>query len=232
MESTLVITWTPIEEVIPYIRNAKSHPDSQIVELAESIKRYGWTMPILTDGEKVISAGHGRYLAAKLLGLKKVPLNIRADLSEVDHAAYRLVDNRLADTPLDPEVLRFELASLQRNGVDPELAGFRVPNIQHFIDHGKLVEGLFDRPRTTTKFDEPKEKKEKGSTNEKVIAIVKKGDLWKVGPYTFGSEDSSPMATKLLRCLCELSGHDAMMKDGTLFSDLLEAQYGEDSDNR
>jgi DNA modification methylase len=202
MHPSLEITWLPIEKITPYIRNAKSHPDAQIVELAESIKRFGWTMPIMVDKEYCIVAGHCRFLSAKHLGLKTVPVNYRPDLSESDARAYRLLDNRIADTPVDPELVRFELAALKREGVDPALAGFNVANIDHFIDHGTLVEGLFDRPKVTPQFDLPKEKTPEqlaederadtvpGNPTEKILG-VNRGDVWILGNHRLMCGDST-----------------------------------------
>lgn len=101
-----------IANVIPYVANAKKHPQDQVERLARAIQKFGWTQPIVvwTNGE--IIAGHGRRLAAMHLGLKKVPVIVRSDLSKAEADALRLADNRVTSTDYDQEMIQDELRRL------------------------------------------------------------------------------------------------------------------------
>lgn len=102
-----------IGTLVPYENNVKKHELEQVSKIAASIQRHGWTQPIVVDKHGVIIAGHGRRLAALELGLKKVPVLVRSDLSEDEVKALRLADNRVAISDYDPEMLKLELASLE-----------------------------------------------------------------------------------------------------------------------
>lgn len=104
--------WT-IDKIIPYELNAKNHDDKQVEKIAKSIKEFGWVgNPIVVNEDGVILAGHGRRLAAIKLGLKEVPVQVIANLSEDAQRAYRLADNRVAISDIDSDLLQRELASL------------------------------------------------------------------------------------------------------------------------
>lgn len=102
-----------IDTIAPYELNAKLHEPKQVAKIAESIKQFGWTQPIVVDKNGSIIAGHGRRLAAISLGLKEVPVLVRDDLSDEEVKALRLADNRVALSGFDGEKLQAELASLQ-----------------------------------------------------------------------------------------------------------------------
>ena len=114
----LNIQYRALEELIPYANNAKQHPERQIANIAESIRRYGFRVPILVDGSGVIIAGHGRCLAAKAAGLTEVPVLIADDMSEEDVRAYRILDNKLSESPWDIPKLKLELPHLDLSGFD------------------------------------------------------------------------------------------------------------------
>lgn len=84
----------PIGDVIPYHKNAKEHPEKQLKKIANSIAEFGFNQPIVVDKKGVIIVGHGRYLAAQMLGVEKVPV-LEIDLDEERAKAYRLADNKL-----------------------------------------------------------------------------------------------------------------------------------------
>ena len=86
----------PITRLIPYARNARTHSDAQVAKIAASIREFGWTNPVLVDGDNGIIAGHGRLLAARKLGMAEVPVIELAGLSEAQKRAYVLADNKLA----------------------------------------------------------------------------------------------------------------------------------------
>src|SRR5258707_8858943 len=86
----------PLASLIPYARNARTHSEAQVAQIAASIREFGFTNPVLTDGERGVIAGHGRLLAARKLGMAEVPCIELAHLSPAQKRAYVLADNRLA----------------------------------------------------------------------------------------------------------------------------------------
>ena len=112
-------------ELIPYAKNAKQHPPAQVDKIANSIKRFGWTgNPIVVDRNKVVIIGHGRLMAAKQLGLDKVPVVFADDMSEADVKAYRLADNKTNESEWIESFLAEELAELDIAGLDMTQFGF------------------------------------------------------------------------------------------------------------
>ena len=107
-----------IEEIKPYIRNAKKHPNSQIENVAESIRQFGWVQPLVVDGGGSIIIGHCRYEASKKLGLKEVPCVMVEDLTEEQIRKLRLLDNKLNESPWDMSLLEVELADLDFGDFD------------------------------------------------------------------------------------------------------------------
>ena len=119
------ITLWPIDKPIPYPKNARKITDAAIQKVATSIKEYGWQQPVVVDSEDVIIAGHTRILAARHLGLDKVPVLVAAHLTESQVKAYRLMDNRSHDeTKWDYEMLGAELVDLKAIEFDLNLTGF------------------------------------------------------------------------------------------------------------
>ena len=109
----LDILYSPVAELRPYARNARTHSKKQLRQIAESIKQFGFTNPILTDAGGRIIAGHGRVEAAKLLGMGQVPTIRLEDLSEAQIKAYIIANNRLAELAgWDEEILAIELQAL------------------------------------------------------------------------------------------------------------------------
>ena len=114
-----------IEQLIPYARNSRTHSDAQVAQIAASIKEFGFTNPVLVDGEGSIIAGHGRVLAARKLGMDTVPVIRLNYLTEAQRRAYVIADNKLAlNAGWDNEMLALELAELGDLGFDVELTGF------------------------------------------------------------------------------------------------------------
>lgn len=127
----------PIDDLIPYPRNSRTHSPDQVTKIVASIKEFGFLSPIIVDGENGIVAGHGRVMAAKKLGLKKLPCIEASHLTEAQKRAYIIADNRLAlDAGWDNEMLRIELQELDTDGFDLTITGF---------DFGELTT-LFDNP--------------------------------------------------------------------------------------
>lgn len=103
-----------VEALIPYARNARTHSDEQVAQVAASIREFGFTNPVLVSAENDIIAGHGRVMAARKLGLEKVPCIRLSHLTETQRRAYVLADNKLAlNSGWDDELLKVELVFLQ-----------------------------------------------------------------------------------------------------------------------
>lgn len=114
-----------VESLIPYARNSRTHSDEQVAQIAASIKEFGWTNPILIDGESGIIAGHGRLLAARKLGMFDVPVIQLSGMTDTQKRAYIIADNKLAlNAGWDDELLGLELGELDLEGFDLELTGF------------------------------------------------------------------------------------------------------------
>jgi len=133
----LKITQKKVDSLIPYVKNSRTHSDAQVAQIAASIKEFGWTNPILVDGDNGIIAGHGRLLAARKLGYKEVPTIELVDLTETQKRAYIIADNRLAlNAGWDNEMLTIELNDLLADGFALELLGFDSAEMQNLIDGG------------------------------------------------------------------------------------------------
>ena len=114
-----------VESLIPYARNSRTHSDDQVAQIAASIKEFGWTNPILIDGESGIIAGHGRLLAARKLGMKEVPVIQLSGMTDTQKKAYIIADNKLAlNAGWDDELLKLELDDLNIAEFKMELLGF------------------------------------------------------------------------------------------------------------
>ena len=119
------ITQKKVTELIPYVNNSRTHSDEQVAQIAASIKEFGWTNPILVDGDNGIIAGHGRLMAARKLGHKEVPTIELKDLTETQKRAYIIADNKLAlNAGWDNELLMIELEGILADGFELELMGF------------------------------------------------------------------------------------------------------------
>jgi len=164
----LQVAWRPLAELIPYARNPRTHSDAQVAQIAASVREFGWTVPVLVDGANGIIAGHGRVLAARKLGLDRVPVIELAHMSETQKRAYVLADNQLAlNAGWDEALLRLELADLKDLGVDLGLIGFGAGELERLLA-GESKTGL-------TEDDEAPALPEQ--------AITQPGDLWVVGEH-------------------------------------------------
>lgn len=119
-----------ISKLTPYARNARTHSDAQVAQLAASIREWGWTTPILVSPDGGVIAGHGRLLAARQLGMVNVPVIVAEGWSEAKTRAYVLADNQLAlQAGWDSELLALELGELGELGFDLDLTGFGADEI-------------------------------------------------------------------------------------------------------
>jgi ParB-like chromosome segregation protein Spo0J len=128
----------PIDALIPYARNARTHSPEQVAEIAASIKEFGFNNPVLLRDDNTIIAGHGRVLAARKLGMVEVPCIYLSHLTEAQARAYVLADNQLAThAGWEADMLKLELDDLSGLGFDPELLGFNDADLAALISHGE-----------------------------------------------------------------------------------------------
>lgn len=131
----LKIEYVATDDLIPYINNSRTHSESQIKQIASSIREFGFTNPILIDDQGTIIAGHGRVMAAKVLQLDKVPTITLGALSDAQRKAYVIADNKLAlNAGWDTEVLFAEIEALQDLNFDTKLLGFSPDELAEMLD--------------------------------------------------------------------------------------------------
>jgi ParB-like chromosome segregation protein Spo0J len=129
----MLVEQVAVEKLIPYANNARTHSDAQVAQIAASIREFGFNNPVLIDEQSSIIAGHGRVLAARKLELDAVPCIRLNHLSDTQRRAYIIADNKLAmNAGWDDELLALELSDLQDQGVNVELSGFTVDEIEGF----------------------------------------------------------------------------------------------------
>ncbi len=129
----------PVASLLPYARNARTHSEAQVAQIAAAIREWGWTVPVLVDEAGQLIAGHGRVLAAKALGLLDVPTMIARGWSETDKRAYALADNKLTlNAGWDADLLKGELFELRSEGFDLGLTGFGAEEVVGLL--GDLAE--------------------------------------------------------------------------------------------
>lgn len=129
------VEWKSPDDLVPYEMNAKLHPVDQVEQIANSIKAFGWTQPIVVDKDNVVVIGHGRLMAAKHLNLEKVPVICRDDLTEAQIKACRLADNKTNESPWDFGKLDQELVELEIEGFDMEQFGFEVSGTEEIAEN-------------------------------------------------------------------------------------------------
>jgi len=135
-EQPVQIEQVATADLIPYARNARTHSDSQVAQIAGSIQEFGFTNPVLIDSENGIIAGHGRVMAAQKLGLQSVPCIRLGHLSEVQKRAYILADNRIAlNSGWDEAMLQMELSELHADDVDLGLLGFDAEEVSKLLGY-------------------------------------------------------------------------------------------------
>ncbi len=166
-----------ITKLIPYARNARTHDDKQIAQIAASIKEFGFLSPIIVSGDNTILCGHGRFYAAQKLGLSKVPCIKEEYLTETQKRAYIIADNKLSlNAGWDNEMLAVELSELQGADFDVSLTGFDETEIAELFaddnddakDDDFDVEGELEKP-----------------------PVTKSGDLWLLGNHRLICGDST-----------------------------------------
>ena len=166
-----------IKDLIPYARNARTHSDEQVAQIAASIKEFGFLSPIIISKDNTILCGHGRFYAAQKLGLEKVPCIKEEYLTETQKRAYILADNKLSlNAGWDNEMLAIELSELQNENFDLGLTGFDVSELEDLIgkDSSDVEDDDYD-------LDVALEK----------AAFVQRGDVWNVGRHKLMCGDAT-----------------------------------------
>src|SRR3984893_7068970 len=124
----------PVAKLVPNARNARTHSDEQVAQLAASIEEWGWTIPVLVDEAGGIIAGHGRVMAAHRLGIEDVPVMVAACWSDAKKRAYMLADNKLTlNAEWDLDRLAIEIAELRASDFDISLIGFSESEIDDLL---------------------------------------------------------------------------------------------------
>ena len=186
----------PLTKLIPYARNARTHSDEQIAQIASSIKEWGWTTPVLVDESGQIIAGHGRVSAARKLGIEEAPVMVASGWTDAQKRAYVLADNKLAlNAGWDNELLALEVADLKELGYDLDLTGFSSDEVDALLADGG-TEGLTDPDDSPEPPSDP---------------VTAPGDVWICGPHRVmcgSATDQSHMDT-----LCKGERVDLLLTD-------------------
>ena len=165
-----------IEKLVPYARNARTHSDEQVGQIAASIKEWGWTTPILVDEDGSIIAGHGRTLAAQRLQMTEVPVMVAKGWSDAKKRAYVLADNKLAmNAGWDNEMLALELGEIGDLGFDLDLTGFTADEIAALTPE-QIEPGLTDEDEVPELPEQP-------------VTVL--GDVWVLGKHRLMCGDST-----------------------------------------
>jgi DNA modification methylase len=166
----------PTADLIPYARNTRTHSPEQVAQIAGSIREFGFTNPVLIDGENGIIAGHGRVMAAQKLGLTKVPCIRLAHLTETQKRAYIIADNKLAlNAGWDEEMLALEIGELQETDFDIDLLGFDQSEIDALFAI-EVNEGLTNEDEVPEVPEQP---------------VTVQGDVWVLGRHRIVCGDAT-----------------------------------------
>lgn len=174
-KKNLRIKHVSLASLVPYARNSRTHSDEQIAQIAASIKEFGWTNPILVDGDNGVIAGHGRILAARKLDIAKVPVIELSHLTDAQKKALVIADNKLAmNAGWDTELLKVELQDLDALGFDLALTGFEGDDLAPFFN--EVTEGLTDEDAVPDVPADP---------------VTVEGDVWLMGDHRLMCGDST-----------------------------------------
>ncbi|SKC57888.1 site-specific DNA-methyltransferase [Maledivibacter halophilus] len=182
MKTTEELKLIDIDELIPYANNARTHDKEQINKLRSSLREFGFVNPVLIDKDKSIIAGHGRVMAAREEGIKRVPCVLVEHLTDAQKKAYILADNRLAlDAGWDDEILALELESLKEMDFNIDFTGFDAAEIDD------LFSRIHDKNTEDDDFDIDKALEDE--------AVSKLGDIWLLGKHRLICGDSTKAET-------------------------------------
>lgn len=183
----------PVEKLIPYARNARTHSEEQVAQIAASIREFGFTNPVLIDENDGIIAGHGRVMAARKLGMDTVPCIRLSHLTEAQRRAYIIADNKLAlNAGWDEKLLALEIEDLKAMDFDIDLLGFAEDELTALLLMADAVE------EGETEADEVPEPKPE--------AVTKPGDVWLLGGHRVMCGDST-VATDVEKLLAGAKPH-------------------------
>ena len=170
MTTNLQVASWPIAKLIPFARNARTHSDEQVAQIAASIAEFGWTNPVLVGTDGVLIAGHARLLAARKLGMTELPVIVLDHLTETQRRALVIADNQLAirGAAWDEEMLRVELESLKEDGFNLDLVGFTDEELDDLLREPEQIPGDTDEDAVPA---EP----------EKIVTVP--GDVWILGDH-------------------------------------------------
>jgi DNA modification methylase len=171
------IEQVPVEKLIPYVNNSRTHSEEQVAQIAASIREFGFNNPVLIDKDDTIIAGHGRIQAARKLGLAEVPCVRLEHLTETQRKAYIIADNRLAlNAGWNEELLTIELNDLLADGFALDILGFDSDELKSLLDPVTPTEGLTDEDEVPEVPEEPK---------------TKPGDIYQLGRHRLMCGDST-----------------------------------------
>jgi DNA modification methylase len=178
----LVVEYRPLDTLVASARNARTHSECQVAEIAGSIREFGFTNPVLVGEDGTLIAGHGRILAARKLGLTEVPAIVLTGLTKTQRRALALADNRIAlNAGWDRDLLMLEIGDLRAAGFDLGLTGFSGDELADLLRH---VDGSEERE------DEAADE----IPDPVADPVVQSGDLWLLGEHRLMCGDSSLLA--------------------------------------
>ena len=174
------IRMVAVDSLIPYARNARTHSEDQVAQIAASISEFGFTNPILTDGDKGVIAGHGRLAAARKLALTQVPVIELGHLTAIQKKAYILADNRIAaNAGWDEELLKLEIAELDEADFNLDLMGFGDEELERLLNGDGDTTGLTEDDAVPDVPADP---------------VSKTGDVWVLGQHRLLCGDSTVLS--------------------------------------
>jgi ParB-like chromosome segregation protein Spo0J len=142
MKKKVDFEFVSVDSLIPYDRNARKHSAEQVAKVAASIKEFGFLAPIVVDKNNVLVAGHCRLLAAKKLGMDKVPVVKASHLTDAQRRAYTLADNKLGlESSWDDALLKIEIETLRDLDFDISLTGFELDDIEGLGEDDEVITG-------------------------------------------------------------------------------------------
>lgn len=178
MKTTTEMQLIPIDKLVPYQNNARTHSPEQIAKLRSSLREFGFVNPVIIDKDYGVIAGHGRIEAAKAEGIKEVPCVFADHLTEAQKKAYIIADNRMAmDAGWDEELLRVEIEALQEMDFDPMLTGFDEAELAELFGPENAAEVEDDDFDLTAALEK--------------AAFVERGDIWTVGRHRLMCGDAT-----------------------------------------
>lgn len=179
------LVYRPLAELLPYARNSRTHSNEQVAQIAASMKEFGFTNPVLTDGAGGILAGHGRVMAANLLGLPQVPTIPLGHLTKAQQRALVIADNKIAlNAGWNLDMLRVELEDLKAEDFDLSITGFSDVELDELFE-----------PQP-----EDNDKDPDAAPPAPVVPHSQPGDVWILGPHRIMCGDS-----------CSIDAWDALM---------------------